>query len=126
MLKPQCQEMFSSHGLGAVLLQEQAKGNVKPVSYISRSLSPIEERYAQIEKEALAFTWACECFSDFLVGLKLSIKTDHKPLIPLFSTKRLEELPLRTQRFKLQTLRFNFNNVYVPEKNLVIIDAFSR
>ena len=76
----------SSHGLGAVLLQEQANGDIKPVSYISRSLSSTEEWYAQIEKEALAFTQACECFSDFLVGLKFSIEMDHKLLIPLFST----------------------------------------
>ena len=48
----------SSHGLGAVLLQKQPGGEWKPVSYISRSLTPTERRYAQIEKEALAFTWA--------------------------------------------------------------------
>ena len=60
----------SSHGLGAVLLQELANGDMKPFSYFSRWLSPTEEPYAQIEKEALAFTWVCECFSHFLVGLK--------------------------------------------------------
>ena len=32
----------SSHGLGAVLLQEQGDGAVKPVSYISRLLSLTE------------------------------------------------------------------------------------
>ena len=32
----------------------------KPVSYASRSMSETERRYAQIEKEALAVTWACE------------------------------------------------------------------
>ena len=116
----------SSHGLGAVLLQEQTNGDVKPVSYISRSLSPTEERYAQIEKEALAFTWACERFSDFLVGLKFNIETDHKPLIALFSTKHLEELPVRVQRFRLRMLIFDFNIVYVLGKKLVIADALSR
>ena len=35
----------SSHGLGAVLLQEQANGDVKKVSYISRSLFPTKEPY---------------------------------------------------------------------------------
>ena len=55
----------SGNGLGPVLLQEQANGDTKPVSYISRSLSPMEERYAWIEKEALAFTWACERFQTF-------------------------------------------------------------
>ena len=98
----------SSHGLGAVLLQEQANGDVKPVFYISRLLSPTEEQYAKIEKGALVFTWACEHFSDFLVGLKSIIEMDHKPLIPLFSTKDLEELPVRVQRFRLQMLRFDF------------------
>ena len=33
-----------SYALGAVLLQEQANGDFKPISYISRSLSPTEER----------------------------------------------------------------------------------
>ena len=41
----------SNHALGAVLLQEQANGDVKPVSYTSRSLSLMEEQYAQIEKQ---------------------------------------------------------------------------
>ena len=106
----------SNQGFGSVLLQEQANGDVKPVFYLSRSLSLTGEQNAQIEKEALAFTWACEYFSDFLVGLKFSIKTDHKPLIPLFSTKHLEELPIRIQCFRLRMLKFDFNIVYAPEE----------
>ncbi len=48
----------SSFGLGAVLMQEQ--GNEwRPVAYASRAMSDTERRYAQIEKEALAVTWAC-------------------------------------------------------------------
>ena len=84
----------SSFGLGAVLLQKQQTGDFKPVAYISRSMTPTEQRYAQIEKEALAFTWACERLADYLIGLKFHIQTDHKPLVPLFSSKHLEELPI--------------------------------
>ncbi len=51
--------------------------------------------YAQIEKEALALTWASERFSDYLLGLTFHIDTDHKPLVPLFSSKQLDELTLR-------------------------------
>ena len=56
----------SSFGLGAVLRQKNPDGQFKPVAYISRSLTPTEQRYAQIEKEALVFTWACERLSDYL------------------------------------------------------------
>ena len=43
----------SSFGLGAVLLQK-VKGQWKPVAYASRAMTETEQRYAQIEKEALA------------------------------------------------------------------------
>ena len=77
----------SSYGLGAVLLQRQPEVELKPVAYISRSMSTTEQRYVQIEKEALAITWSCERFTDYLIGLDFHIQTDHKPLVPLFSTK---------------------------------------
>ena len=116
----------SSFGLGAVLLQKQPTGDFKPVANISRSMMPTEQRYAQIEKEALAFTWACERLSDYLVGLKFHIYTDHKPLVPLFSSKRLEELPIRVQRFRLRMMRFQFSISLVPGKDLAIADTLSR
>ena len=116
----------SSFGLGAVLKQRQRTGELKPVAYVSRAMSPTERRYAQIEKEALAFTWACERLSDYLTGLKFHIETDHKPLVPLFSSKHLEELPPRVQRFRLRMMRFAFTIAHVPGKELVIADTLSR
>jgi hypothetical protein len=96
------------------------------VAYISRSMTPRARRYAQIKKEALAFTWACERLSDYLVGLQFHIQTDHKPLVPLFSTKDLEELPVRVQRFRMRMMRFNFTISHVPGNELTIADALSR
>ena len=116
----------SSYGLGAVLLQKQTTGELQPVAYISRAMTPTERRYAQIEKEALAFTWACERLSDYLVGLQFHTQTDHKPLVPLFSSKHLEELPLRVQRFRMRMMRFQFTIGHVPGKELTIADALSR
>ena len=43
--------------------------------------------------KALAVTWACERFQDYSIGLTFSIKTDHKPLVPLLLAKNLDELP---------------------------------
>ncbi|KAK7884427.1 hypothetical protein WMY93_027550 [Mugilogobius chulae] len=96
----------SSFGLGAVLLQKQEDSNIKPVAFASRALTPTEQRYAQIEKEALAITWACERFSDFLIGMDFHIETDHKPLVPLLGSKNLDELPPRVQRLRMRLMRF--------------------
>ena len=50
-------------GLGAVLVQEK-NGESRAVCYASRSLSQVERRYSQTEKEALVLVWACERASD--------------------------------------------------------------
>ena len=99
----------SAYGLGAVLTQKQTNDQWRPIAYASRALSPTEQRYAQIEKEALGITWASERFSDYLIGLNFHIATDHKPLVPLLSTKNLEDLPARIQRFKMRMMRFSYS-----------------
>ena len=116
----------SSYGLGAVLRQKQPGGEWRPTAYISRAMSKVEERYAQIEKEALASTWACERLQDYLLGKRFHIETDHKPLVPLMSSKSLDELPLRVQRFPLRLMRFDFSICHVPGKDLCTADTLSR
>ena len=70
----------SAYGLGAVLLQKQ---QWRPIAFSSCSLSETEQRYAQIEKEALALTWALEKFSEYTLGKVIQLETNHKPLVPL-------------------------------------------
>ena len=59
------------------------------------------------------------------MGLKFHVQTDHKPLVPLLSTKRLDELPLRVQRFRMRLMRFQFSISLVPGKSLITADALS-
>lgn len=116
----------SPYGLGAVLTQQQADGSWRPVTYISRGLTDTEKRYAQIEKEALAVTWACERLASYLLGLHFTLHTDHKPLVPLLSTRGLDDLPPRILRFRLRLLRFSYTIAHVPGKQLITADALSR
>ena len=118
----------SSFGIGAVLLQVQEDGRKAPLMYISRALTPTEQNYAQIEKEALAMTWACEKFHCYLFGSEepFLIETDHKPLITIMNVQSTEECPPRLMRMKLRLFRYCFRVVYVQGKKLVIADTLSR
>lgn len=107
-------------------MQREENMQWHPVAYISRSLSETEQQYAQVEKEALAITWACERLSSYLIGVQFTIETDHKPLLPLLGTKALDDLPPRIERFRLRLLRFIYNIVHVPGKALITADTLSR
>ena len=115
----------SSFGLGAILKQKR-EDKFLPVAYASRSLSSTEQRYAQIEKEALAATWACEKFRSYLIGLSSTLHTDHSPLVGIFEKKSLDELSPRLQRFGMRLMWYSFKVVYVAGKNLVTAYALSR
>ena len=72
--------------------QQQQQNSWRPVAFASRVLSETERCYAQIEKEALALTWAVEKFSEYILGKYITLETDHKPLVPILGSKSLDTL----------------------------------
>lgn len=115
----------SKDGLGAVLLQWH-NPDWKPVAYGARGLTECEQRYAQIEKECLGLVYGCEKFHGYIYGLeKVTLETDHKPLIPL-SKKPLNDMTPRIQRLMLKLQRYRHELVWTPGKHLYIADTLSR
>lgn len=68
----------SKDGIGFCLLQDG-----RPVAYGSKSLTEAQINYGQIEKEFLAILMACKKFHYYIYGQKVTVETDHKPLVSL-------------------------------------------
>ena len=77
-------------------------------------------------RKNLATTWACERFTNYILGKQIQIETDHKPLVPLLSTRHLDDLPPRILCFRLRLMRFDYTISHVPGKLLYTADTLSR
>ena len=89
-------------------------------------MTETDRRYPQIEKEALAVTWACNKFADYIVGKHFLIESDHKPLVPLLNSKHPYHLPPPIVHFRLRMGRFNYTVCQVPGKLLHTAHILSR
>lgn len=109
-------------GLGAVLVQKQ-NNEYKIICYASRSLTAIERKYSQTEREALGLVWACERFHMYLIGHDFELLTDHRPLQFIFSPK--SKPCARVERWMLRMQPYKYTVRYIPGSEN-IADSLSR
>ena len=70
---------------------------------------------------------ACEKFSRYLFGQsEFKLLTYHRPLVPLMSTRSIDDIPIRCQPLLMRAMRYNPIVEHVPGTMLVIADALSR
>lgn len=117
----------SRQGLGFVL--QQKSGDMWALIQAgSRFLSDTESRYAIIELELLAVSWAIIKCKLFLAGLPhFTVVTDHHPLVPILNNHRLDEIENpRLQRLKTRIMAYNFTAEWVKGTLNNAPDALSR
>ena len=112
----------SYSGLGAVLLQDYM-GKQHPVAYASRTLTNAERNYSVTELEGLAVVWSLKHFRDFIYGYPVTVATDHRPLVGLFTNKTPTG---KFARWYLTVQEFKPLFKFVPGKYNVLADALSR
>ena len=86
----------SRKGLGACLLQ----GN-KPVAFASKTLTPTQSAFSNIERETLAIVNGVTKFHTYLFGKPFVIITDHNILLMIHNKPyhpRLQRLLIKTPR----------------------------
>ncbi len=110
----------SKSGLAAVLIQDD-----QPVAYASKALDTTQSNYAVIEKELLGICFGCAKYKDYIVGKKVTIETDHKPLVSIM-TKPLHTLSARIQRMRMRLQNYDLKVTWRPGKELLLADTLSR
>ena len=112
----------SGLGIGGVL-QVQRDGRWEAAAFFSHQLRGAEQRYSVTELEALALVATIEHFGYYLYGRCFQVFTDHKPLVQLTTSDRLNP---RLRRFAFKLQHWMLEIVYLPGKDNTLADALSR
>ena len=109
-------------GVGAVLSVER-EGEEFPVAYFSKILTAAERNYSASEMECLAVVKAVDHFAIHLLGQRFTVVTDHRALVALQESSRLNG---RLMRWALALQAYNFDIHYRPGKYHQNADGLSR
>jgi hypothetical protein len=99
----------SPWGLSAILAQNSTQHDDRRiVAYVCRSLSEVERKYSQTEREALAIVWAMERLQ---IYLRRVVNTDCKPIELILGNPKSKP-PARIERWNLRIQDFDFDIMY--------------
>ena len=112
----------SGVAVGAVLKQVGEDGEV-PVSFYSVGLTKSERNYSTYERELYAVVKACEAFRVFLLANPFILRTDHKALAALFSSKNMTS---RIVKWIMRLQECPFTIQYLSGTDNLVADALSR
>ena len=118
-------------GVGALLAHREHIGNksyLRPIAYASRTLTPTERNYAQVDREGAAVVWAVRHFRQFLYCRHFILQTDCSALTRIFGPKNnLNGCAVgRLQRWAIELMEYDFTPRHIKGDMNKIADNLSR
>lgn len=99
----------------------------RPVAFFSRTLNPIELKYAAVEKEAHAIVEGIRKWRHYLAAHHFTIVTDQKSVAFMFNQTHPGKIKNdKIQRWRLELSSFDFDIVYRPGRDNIPADTLSR
>ena len=108
--------------IGGVLMQTQ-NGEDKVIAYLSQKLSKSQTRWPTIQRELFAIMVALKKLEFYILGNKIDIFTDHKPLLGLLHSKPTNHV---IERWLSNLSRYNFTLHYIKGSENLSADYLSR
>ena len=98
-----------------MITEEKDKATWWPLDHLSRSLTPAEEGYPQIDRESLAQSWGMQQFRYYLLGRKFTTYCDYEPLLPFYNGKK--KATPRVEKHILANQDLDFEMKYIRGKD---------
>jgi hypothetical protein len=97
--------------LAAILNQRYGDDDFRIIVFASKSLSVTEQRYSQLEREALAVLWGCQYFHIYIFVKPVTVLSDNKPLISIFNGMLHRNTRLERWSLKLAPYNATFKHI---------------
>jgi transposase InsO family protein len=112
----------SDYAVGSCLVQSR-EGKEAPVAFASCKLTPTQQRWATIEKEAYAALWSLNRFKHWIFGRTVTLHSDHNPIT--FLTEAVPKSS-KLMRWALAVQEFNVTFRYRAGSQNTVADCLSR
>ena len=93
--------------------------------FASKTLTDVETRYANIERECPSMCFGLEKLHTYTYGKQVIVQNNHKTL-EMIQRKPIHAAPPRLQCILLRLQKYDYTVQYIPGNDMVFTDRLSR
>jgi len=116
----------SDECFAVVIYQIDRQENKRPIAFLSKAFSSAMRNWAIFDREMFPIIFGIQKFRRYLIGKKVNIMTDHKPLLSIIKSVKNGTSSQRITRWIHNLFQFDFCITYLPGRLNIMADALTR